>query len=141
MSFQDQIKALFVEESQIPEEFRIKEVHQREYLSNGELKQWTGEVSEVYSPICISTPEGLKRKLIGTYPIGTDKEANEALDAAIAAYDNGRGEWPTMSVEGRIKCMHNFVLRWSNNVMWSSNSSCGRLENPRRMLLKNLTVP
>ncbi|HSZ72649.1 MAG TPA: NADP-dependent glyceraldehyde-3-phosphate dehydrogenase [Cytophagaceae bacterium] len=130
MSFQDQIKALFVEESQIPEEFRIKEVHQREYLSNGELKQWTGEVSEVYSPICISTPEGLKRKLIGTYPIGTDKEANEALDAAIAAYDNGRGEWPTMSVEGRIKCMHNFVLKMVEQrdvviklIMWEIGKS------------------
>ncbi len=125
MSFQDQIKSLFVEESQIPEEFHLGEIHQKEYLCNGELKPWAGEVSEVYSPICISTPEGLKRKFIGTYPIGTDKEATEALDAAIAAYDNGRGDWPTMGIEGRIKCMEKFVYMMSEQrelviklIMW-----------------------
>src|SRR5882757_3229324 len=105
MSFQDQLSALFVAEDQIPEQYRIDEVHQREYLSNGEMKKWDGPVSEVYSPVMIPTADGFKRKLIGTYPIGTEKEANEALDAAIAAYDNGRGEWPKMSVAGRIKCM------------------------------------
>ena len=130
MSFQDQINALFVKESEIPAEFRIEPLHQKEYLSNGELKKWTGEVSEVYSPILISTPEGLTRKLIGSYPIGTDKEANEALDAAIKAYDNGRGEWPTMTVEGRIKCMHNFVLKMAEQrdvviklIMWEIGKS------------------
>jgi glyceraldehyde-3-phosphate dehydrogenase (NADP+) len=130
MSFQDQINSLFVKESEIPAEFKIEPLHQKEYLSNGELKKWTGEVSEVFSPILISTPEGLKRKLIGSYPIGTDKEANEALDAAIVAYDNGRGEWPTMSVEGRIKCMHNFVLKMVEQrdvviklIMWEIGKS------------------
>lgn len=130
MSFQDQINSLFVKESEIPAEFKIEPLHQKEYLSNGELKKWTGEVSEVFSPILISTPEGLKRKLIGSYPIGTDKEANEALDAAIKAYDNGRGEWPTMTVEGRIKCMHNFVLKMAEQrevviklIMWEIGKS------------------
>jgi glyceraldehyde-3-phosphate dehydrogenase (NADP+) len=130
MSFQDQINSLFVKESEIPAEFKIEPLHQREYLSNGELKKWTGEVSEVFSPILISTPEGLKRKLIGSYPIGTDKEANEALDAAIKAYDNGRGEWPTMTVESRIKCMHNFVLKMAEQrevviklIMWEIGKS------------------
>ncbi|MDB5271956.1 MAG: Glyceraldehyde-3-phosphate dehydrogenase [Chitinophagaceae bacterium] len=130
MSFQDQLNALFVEESQVPEEFRIEELHQREYLSNGEMKKWTGEVTEVYSPVCMVTPEGPKRKLIGTYPVGTDKEANEALNAAIAAYDNGRGEWPTMTVEGRIKCMQKFVYMMSQQrdlviklIMWEIGKS------------------
>ena len=59
MSFQDQINSLFVKESEIPAEFRMEPLHQKEYLSNGELKKWNGEVSEVYSPILISTPEGL----------------------------------------------------------------------------------
>ncbi|MCC8409487.1 NADP-dependent glyceraldehyde-3-phosphate dehydrogenase [Mucilaginibacter sp. UR6-1] len=111
MSFQDQLRSLFVDESLIPDEFRIEEVHQREYLSNGEMKPWEGDVTEVYSPVCIPTPEGLKRKLIGTYPVCTEKEAMEALDAAIAAYDNGRGEWPTMSLDQRIKCMEKFVYK------------------------------
>jgi glyceraldehyde-3-phosphate dehydrogenase (NADP+) len=111
MSFKDELNSLFVEESQIPEEYRIEELHQREYLSNGEMKQWDGEVSEVYSPICIPTPEGLQRKLIGSYPLGTEVEAMEALEAAETAYNNGRGEWPTMSVDGRIKCLEKFVYK------------------------------
>jgi glyceraldehyde-3-phosphate dehydrogenase (NADP+) len=111
MSFKDELNSLFVEESQIPEEYRIDELHQREYLSNGEMKQWDGEVSEVYSPICIPTPEGLQRKLIGSYPLGTEVEAMEALEAAETAYNNGRGEWPTMSVDGRIKCLEKFVYK------------------------------
>jgi glyceraldehyde-3-phosphate dehydrogenase (NADP+) len=111
MSFKDELNSLFVEESQIPEEYRIEELHQREYLSNGEMKQWDGEVSEVYSPICVPTPEGLQRKLIGSYPLGTEVEAMEALAAAETAYNNGRGEWPTMSVDGRIKCLEKFVYK------------------------------
>ena len=108
MSFQDQLKSIFVNEDQIPAEFRIMEVHQREYLSGGEMKPWNGEVSEVYSPVGFFGADGFTRKLIGTYPVCTEKEANEALDAALAAYDNGRGEWPTMGVDGRIKCMEKF---------------------------------
>ncbi len=111
MSFEDQIRSIFVEESQIPDEFRIEEIHQREYLCNGEMKKWDGAVSEVYSPVCIPGPDGLKRKLIGTYPVCTEKEANEALEAAIQAYDNGRGEWPTMGIGDRIKCLENFIFK------------------------------
>jgi glyceraldehyde-3-phosphate dehydrogenase (NADP+) len=111
MSFKDELNSLFVEENQIPEEYRIEPLHQREFLSNGEMKQWDGEVSEVYSPICIPGPNGLERKLIGSYPLGTEVEAMEALAAAEAAYNNGRGEWPTMSVDGRIKCLQKFVYK------------------------------
>ncbi|QKJ32287.1 NADP-dependent glyceraldehyde-3-phosphate dehydrogenase [Mucilaginibacter mali] len=130
MSFQDQLRSLFVAEDQIPEQYRIDELHQREYLSNGEMKKWDGPVTEVYSPVLVPTPEGLKRKLIGTYPIGTEKEANEALEAAVAAYDNGRGEWPKMSLAGRIKCMEQFVYKMSEQrdlviklIMWEIGKS------------------
>jgi len=130
MSFQDELKSLFVTEDQIPEEFRIAELHQREYLSDGVMKPWDGPVSEVFSPIHVSTPEGLKRKLIGTYPIGTEKEANEALDAAVAAYNNGRGEWPTMSVGDRIKAVERFVMKMIEQrdivvklIMWEIGKS------------------
>lgn len=111
MNFQEQINQLFVKESEIPKEFQIDEIHQREYLVNGEMKAWDGEVSEVHSPIFVSTPEGLKRKLIGTYPLATEVEAMEALDAAVAAYDSGRGQWPTMSVSDRIQCLERFVKK------------------------------
>ncbi|MEL1245870.1 NADP-dependent glyceraldehyde-3-phosphate dehydrogenase [Flavobacterium sp. DGU11] len=100
---------IFVAENQIPEEFQLPEIHQNEYLLNGEMVQWNGPVNEVWSPVCIPGAEGLQRKLVGTYPDTSPKEAMEALDAALAAYNNGMGEWPAMSVEKRIGCMQNFV--------------------------------
>lgn len=112
MLLKDQLDAIFVEENHIPQEFKLaEEVHQREYLSNGEMRPWNGEVHEVLSPICIRTESGLKRKVIGTYPLCSEKEASEALDAAVAAYNNGRGEWPTMSVADRIQCVERFTHR------------------------------
>jgi len=130
MNFEEHLRSLFVDAGEIPESFRIDELHQREYLSNGEMVQWDGEVSTVYSPICLPTADGLKRKLIGTYPLGTEKEAMEALSAAEAAYDNGRGEWPTMSIEGRINCMQNFVYKMIEQrdlviklIMWEIGKS------------------
>ncbi len=112
MTFTEELDKIFVAAEEIPEAFNLKEeVHQRTYLSNGEMKTWKGSVHEVYSPICIRTEEGLKRRLIGTYPVCTEKEAFEALDAAIAAYDNGRGKWPTMSVADRITCVENFTKK------------------------------
>src|SRR5690606_26650449 len=35
----------------------------------------------------------------------------EALEAAVKAYDNGRGEWPTMSVADRIACVERFTQK------------------------------
>ncbi len=130
MSFKEELSSLFVDESQIPEQYRIEEIHQREYLSNGEMIPWNGEVSEVYSPVCLPSPDGLKRKLIGSYPLGTEKEAMEALDAAVTAYGNGRGEWPTMTVDDRIKCMQKFVYKMNEQrdlivklIMWEIGKS------------------
>ncbi len=112
MTFKDHLDSIFVAESEIPEEFRLTdEVHQREYLSNGKMHSWSGEVHEVLSPICIKTPGGLKRKVIGTYPLCNEAEAAEALKAAVTAYNNGRGEWPTMSVADRITCVEKFTHR------------------------------
>lgn len=110
MSFQEQLNGLFPREEQIPTAFNLAaEVNQREYLCNGEMLPWHGDVHTVLSPICIDTPEGLKRKVIGTYPLCDKEEANAALDAAVAAYNNGRGEWPTMGVAQRIECVEKFT--------------------------------
>ncbi|SCY07160.1 Acyl-CoA reductase [Flavobacterium caeni] len=103
------IDGLFVDETQIPEAYQLTPIHQREYLLNGQLVPWDGEVAEVYSPVYVPTEQGLKRKLVGTIPQVSPKESLEALDAAVAAYADGQGEWPTMSVEGRIACMQKFV--------------------------------
>lgn len=110
MDFKTILENLFVEAKDVPAEFSLpSEVHQREYLSNGEMKQWNGPVHEVFSPICIKTENGLERKLIGSYPVCTETEAQESLEAAVAAYDNGRGDWPTMTVSDRIKHVEQFT--------------------------------
>ncbi|SJZ36986.1 NADP-dependent glyceraldehyde-3-phosphate dehydrogenase [Sediminibacterium ginsengisoli] len=131
MQFREQVKEIFVTENEIPADYQVTtEIHQREYLSDGEMKKWDGNVHEVYSPICVKTAEGLKRKLIGTYPVCTEKEAFEALDAAVTAYDNGRGQWPTMSVANRIKCVEKFIAKMMDQkdivvklIMWEIGKS------------------
>jgi len=106
------LQAIFVEESQIPPEFLLPgQIIQREYLSNGEMKKWDGEMSEVSSPVCVRTAQGLQRKVIGAFPVCGTKEAMEALDSAMAAYDSGRGEWPTMSVADRIQRVEQFTFK------------------------------
>lgn len=94
----------------IPEQFQIKSlIHQNSYLVDGELKSWSGESSEVYSTI--SSTENYKPTLLGTIPTLGEKEALEALDAAVNAYDKGQGLWPTMKVKDRIDCMEKFVTQ------------------------------
>ncbi len=106
------LESIFYEEKDIPAEFTLDEqVDQREFLSNGEMISWTGQVNEVFSPICVKTKDGLTRKRIGSFPVCTEKESMEALEAAVKAYDNGRGEWPTMSVADRITCVENFTQK------------------------------
>jgi glyceraldehyde-3-phosphate dehydrogenase (NADP+) len=111
MNLQEQITAIFTEESQIPEAYRITPLDQKEYLVNGEMRQWAGATQEVHSPVYVREGDKFMSKYIGSYPITTEAEAMEALDAAVKAYDSGRGEWPTMSVGERIACMEKFVKK------------------------------
>lgn len=94
----------------IPEQYQIKSlIHQKSYLVDGELKPWSGESSEIYSTI--SSTEIYKPTLLGTIPTLGEKEALEAMDAAVKAYNKGQGLWPTMKVRDRIKCMDKFVTQ------------------------------
>ncbi len=112
MNLKEQMEALFPDVSKTPAEFSaIVPLDQREYLINGEIRRWNGPMQEVLSPVCDKTAVGIVRKRIGSYPLLTSVEAQEALDAAVAAYNNGTGVWPTMSVNGRIKKMEEFVVR------------------------------
>ncbi|MGI9545992.1 MAG: aldehyde dehydrogenase family protein, partial [Flavobacteriaceae bacterium] len=92
----------------IPEEFRIENpLHQRHYLVNGDLLEWNGNNSEVYSTI--SSTEAYAPTLLGSVPDMGEKEALNALEAALDAYDQGQGTWPTMRVKDRIECMEKFA--------------------------------
>jgi glyceraldehyde-3-phosphate dehydrogenase (NADP+) len=101
---------VFPEDSGIPEEFRIQEtIEQREYLINGQMKIWEGNLNPVQSPVFIREGASYKQKTIGSTPLLTSKESLEALDAAVKAYDLGHGLWPTMSVTARIEHVEKFL--------------------------------
>lgn len=94
--------------STIPENIKINEpLHQKEYLQDGELKIWQGETTSVVSSIS-STPTYVPT-LLGSIPSMGEKEALEALASSDSAFKNGQGDWPTMKVQDRIKCMESFV--------------------------------
>lgn len=97
--------------SAIPKKYIIeKPYNQNTYLVNGELKEWKGAKTAVFSPIYQENNKGeLKPTLLGTIPNLTKKEALESLELACLAYGQGRGEWPTMKVEERIACVANFA--------------------------------
>lgn len=127
----DNLKEIFVEKCQIPAEYQLNPFPfcQTNYLINGELREWKGEYNEVLSPIYVKEGDRFSRT-IGRYPLMGEKEALEALDAAVAAYSHGNGEWPSMSVEQRIGCIRNFVMMMQeqrdlivNLLMWEIGKS------------------
>lgn len=102
---------LFPTVEQVPAEHRIDQpIEQREYLVGGEMKPWNGATQDVFSPVHLRQPDGsLKQARIGSYPITGPDEAMDVLDAAVRAYGDGRGEWPTMSVADRIARIEQFT--------------------------------
>jgi acyl-CoA reductase-like NAD-dependent aldehyde dehydrogenase len=111
MTAAENLKQRFPGASEIPQEHRlVSSIHQRSYLVGGEFRAWNGECKTVLSPICARQTDGTVQQLeIGSYPVMGEAESDAALDAAVAAYDSGRGAWPTMPVAERIACMHDFV--------------------------------
>jgi glyceraldehyde-3-phosphate dehydrogenase (NADP+) len=112
MTIQSRINSIFCAWDDIPEQFRMAApIEQRQYLINGELRCLGGATQEVFSPICIKSGDGLQRHRIGSFPLMTEAEALTVLDAAVVAYDNGRGAWPTMAVSERIRYVQSFAAK------------------------------
>ena len=99
-------------ENDIPDQYRITEsIEQKNYLCNGTMVEWNGPRQEVLSPICVSSDNTVLQKRIGSYPLLDRESTLQVLDAACTAYDHGRGIWPTMSVEDRIRQVEEFTHR------------------------------
>ena len=113
----------------IPKEYQISTaIHHNKYLINGELLAWQGSSSQVYSTI--SSTKKYQPTLLGSVPDMAEKEALQALDAAINAYEQGQGIWPTMKVSDRIECMEKFVKQMETKreevvklLMWEIGKS------------------
>ncbi|MFN3988375.1 MAG: NADP-dependent glyceraldehyde-3-phosphate dehydrogenase [Rhodocyclaceae bacterium] len=123
---------LFPLESDIPEGCRVlAPLHQRAILLNGEMQIWKGETRPVFSPVHVRSPDGSLAPLaLGSFPVTGTAEADAAIAAASAAYDNGRGRWPTMSVAERIGCVERFTNQIVerrreivNLIMWEIGKS------------------
>jgi glyceraldehyde-3-phosphate dehydrogenase (NADP+) len=109
---QPQLAAAFPSSDGVPAEFRLDTTkYERLYLLDGRLGTWDGPFAEVSSPICLRDGARLKRTLIGRVPAMDEAAGLAALDAAVRAWDNGRGRWPTASVMERIEVVENFVGR------------------------------
>ncbi|MBK8365538.1 MAG: NADP-dependent glyceraldehyde-3-phosphate dehydrogenase [Bacteroidetes bacterium] len=105
-------ETLFPTATNIPAKFQLAgTVEQKEYLLNGEILNWDGPVADVYSPVFINENGELKRVRLGSQPVMDRVAASKALDAALQSYNNGRGEWATMSIKKRIEHMVNFTRR------------------------------
>lgn len=100
----------FPQLSEIPPEYSTKLVYeQKHYLVDGELIPWHGAVEDVFSAVMYRKGEKTERLRLGSCPVLGSEESLKALDAAHKAYDQGRGEWPTMTVKKRIACMQKFT--------------------------------
>lgn len=111
MQTTNNLQQAFPQEKDIPESVRLSQpLHQKRILINGEFLPWEGPVHTVYSQIFVKKDGQEAAPLeIGSYPLATEKEASLALEAALTAHDYGRGEWPSMGAEGRIKALEGFT--------------------------------
>jgi glyceraldehyde-3-phosphate dehydrogenase (NADP+) len=117
---------LFPEEKTIPASVTLPGyMEQREYLIDGKMVTWQGDMSPVASPVCVRIGNKSEQKIIGSTPLLTSKEALDALDGAVRAYDQGHGVWPMMSVAERIHHVELFLSKMRekrqevvNLLMW-----------------------
>lgn len=102
-------------------------IHQRQYLVDGTLQQWDGELAPVTSPVyCRDEVTGtLQPIILGATPLLDAQAALSALAAAVKAYDLGRGHWPCLSVMERVDHVERFLAAMQkqrtavvNLLMW-----------------------
>jgi acyl-CoA reductase-like NAD-dependent aldehyde dehydrogenase len=126
------LESFFPAAADVPANHRLPGVlEQREILINGKMVPFSGAMQDVYSPVFTKDADGnLVQTLVGRYPIGTEDLAQQALDAAVAAYDGGRGAWPTMGVAGRIAALEHFTRLMTGKrdevvrlIMWEIGKS------------------
>jgi glyceraldehyde-3-phosphate dehydrogenase (NADP+) len=143
------IKCLFPREEEIPIEHRmLAPIHQAVTLLDGALVPAKDGVRKVFSPICVQEGDHLRQLEIGSVPVGSLDEAAQALRAAVAAYDRGRGQWPTMTIAERISCMHDFTRRMVaqrrqivNLIMWEIGKSLSDSEKEFDRTVSYINAP
>ena len=111
-SVTDRVRELFPDLAGVPVEQNVPgDSVQREFLINGEIREWAGPLTDVLSPIWVRADGVLAPRRLGAAPAMSGEAAAEALEAAVVAYDLGRGAWPTMTVSERIRHVEEFARR------------------------------
>jgi len=106
------LDSLFPSAENIPETWRLEApLEQRDYLVNGELRRWDGPLATVRSPVWLKHGNDEHQVVLGSAPLLDADTALSALDAAVQAYDKGRGAWPNMRVAERIQHVEAFLAR------------------------------
>jgi glyceraldehyde-3-phosphate dehydrogenase (NADP+) len=115
----DKVAALFPRPEEIPPEADFAPGGGRyergvDYLIDGEIRTWAGEVGQVQSPVCVKRDGKAERRQMGPDARLSKAEALVALDAACRAWDHGRGRWPTMRVGERVERLQHFAAQMSS---------------------------
>ena len=75
MNLEERLHAMFPGESDVPAEFRIEDpIICDRYLINGELRHWDGPLRDVLACVSMNIAGDLTPKLLGRYPLMTEKE-------------------------------------------------------------------
>lgn len=110
INIMNHLSDIFPASTDIPDLWNLPDrIDQREYLVGGELRTWEGEQNDIISPIYINNKGVIEPKIIGSTPLLGADESMAALDAAVTAYNNGRGEWPTLTIVQRIGHVEQFL--------------------------------
>lgn len=128
-------RSFFPEEKGIPKKFRCQDgVSISHTLVAGEFREWQGPFAEVRCAIC-TVGEGSSEPqpvLIGKAPLMDGEAALKALDAAVAAYSQGSGVWPSLSVARRIAHVELFLAEMRRHreavvelLMWEIGKTYG----------------
>ncbi|WP_235269866.1 aldehyde dehydrogenase family protein [Geoalkalibacter subterraneus] len=137
---------LFPREQDIPTNWRPGPLReQREYLVNGFFRVWAGALTEIFSPIPVRREDRLEPRLLGRVPNLDRAAALDALSAARATYDRGRGQWPTLGIVQRAAVMREFARRLASCraeivllLMWETAKSRAEAEGEFDRTLRNL---
>lgn len=104
------LDSLFPAAGDVPTPWQLgAPLEQRDYLVNGELRRWDGPLATVRSPVWLKEGDGERQVILGSAPLLDADTALTALDAAVQAYDKGRGAWPNMRVAERIQHVETFL--------------------------------
>ena len=112
LTLEQRMSLAFPAPQDVPAQFRPdSSAYERLFLLDGKVRTWEGAASEVLSPICLKQGGQCERTPIGNVPAMDETAVMAAVDAAVRAWDNGHGAWPTASVASRIEAVEGFIAR------------------------------